>query len=219
MHSVLAFQVSVGILSTLNLHGHTLYSGLVAVLKVTYRHLMAVSLGPALIHAHQHRRPVLALGAAGTAVYLQHHVHRIFFLAEHVFQLETLYRRHGPGVVVVHFLLGDHLFLVEIESELQLIGTRAHFGISVYPPFYALHFLHLLLGTLRVFPEVGRLRAQVFLLKFYLFPVYVEIAAQGVGTLDNIFQLIRSYHFPIYVLWTIISKPPVYSYILSISFL
>ena len=194
VHTILAFQVTVSIFATLNLHGYTLDARLVTILQVTDCHLMTVSLGPAHIHTHQHRCPVLTLRTAGTRVDLHHAVHRILFLAEHVLQLQILDGGNSLGIVVIHLLLGHHLIMVEIVGQLQLVGQGTHLLIAIQPSLDVLHLLHLDLRPLGVFPEVGSLRTQVFLLKFYLFPIDVQIAVQVICAFEDILQLVLCDH-------------------------
>ena len=145
-----------------------------------------MSLSPTLIHSHQHRSPVLTLRATCSTVYLQHTVHRVFLLAQHILKFKVLDSLHSLGIVIVNLLLGDHLVLIEVESELELIGKSLHLGVAIEPLLYGLHLLHLLLGTFGVVPEVGRLSTQVFLLKFYLFLVYLKVSVKRLGALHDI---------------------------------
>ena len=76
MYTVLTFQVAVGIIAG-NLDGTSLDTCLVSFLQVGDGGLIAVSLGIAQIHTHQHACPVLALRTTGTRVNFQHTVHLI----------------------------------------------------------------------------------------------------------------------------------------------
>ena len=156
-----------------------------------------MSFSPPHIHSHEHRCPVLALGAACSGVDFQHTVHRVFLLAQHVFQLQVFNGCDGLAVVLVDFFLCNHLVVVEIEGQLQLVGQSAHILITINPFLDGLHFLHLFLCPLWVFPEIGSLRAQFLLFKFYLFSVDVQVAVQVFCTFQDIFQLVLSYHFTI----------------------
>ena len=158
-----------------------------------------MGLGPPHVHPHEHLCPVLALGAAGAAVYLHHAVHGVFLLAQHVLELESLYGLYGAVVVGIDLLLGDHVVLVEVERELQLIGARAHLLVAVDPALQGLDLLHLLLCPLRVVPEVGGLCAQVFLLILHLLLVNVKVSVERVGALHDVFQLFCGNH--IYIMF------------------
>ena len=178
MHAVLALQVAIGIFAAFNLHGNTFDTCLVAVKKVRDGHLVAVSLGPAHIHAHEHLRPVLCLGASGTTVDLQYSFHRVFLLAQHIHQLQLLNGLDGLAVVVIDFLFGDHFLFIEINGQLKFVGFHAHVVIAVNPFLDGLHLLHLFFGTLRVVPEIGSLRAQVFFFPLHLFLVNLQVELQ-----------------------------------------
>ena len=183
MHPVLRFQITVGIVAPLNLHRHALDTRLITVEQVGYRHLIAVSLRPAHIHTHQHRGPVLCLRTTGTRVNLQHRLHRVLLLAEHILQFQVLDGLNRLGVGVVHLFLGHHLVLVEVEGQLQFVGQGTHLLIAVEPFLDALHLLHLLLCALTVFPEVRRLRTKILLLVLHLFLIYFEVPAQRISPL------------------------------------
>ena len=178
MNTVLALQETIGELTALNLHSDALYSCLVAFLEVAYRHLVAVSFRPSHIHSHEHLCPVLTLCAAGTGVYLEDTLHGVLLLAQHVLQFQFLQQFYRCGVVAVNLFFGDHFFFVEVEGKLQLVGSVTHLVIAVNPFLYGLDFLHLFFRSLAVFPEVGRLRAEVFFFVFYLLAVYVQIVVQ-----------------------------------------
>ena len=67
MHAGLALQKAVGVLALHEDRG-ALEAGLVAVEVIERRHLEAVALRPAVVHAEQHLGPVLRFGAAGARV-------------------------------------------------------------------------------------------------------------------------------------------------------
>ena len=87
-------------------------------------------LTPAHVHAHEHRRPVLALGTAGTRVDLHHTVHRVLLLAQHVHKFQVLNGFYGVGIVGVDLFLCHKLIFIEIEGELKLIDLLFHVFIS-----------------------------------------------------------------------------------------
>ena len=183
MHPVLRFQIAIGIVAPLYLHRDTLDSRLITVEQVGDRHLITMCLCPAHIHTHQHRGPVLCLRTAGTRVDLQHRLHRVLLLAEHILQFQVLDGLYRLGVGVVHLFLSHHLILVEVEGQLQFVGQGTHLLIAVEPFLDTLHLLHLLLGALSVFPEVRRLRTKILLLVLHLFLIYFQIPMQRIGPL------------------------------------
>ena len=65
VHALLAAQVAVGMVAA-DLEGHGLHAGLVAVQVVQHLHGEAHLLAVAGVHAVEHLRPVLGLGAART---------------------------------------------------------------------------------------------------------------------------------------------------------
>ena len=144
---------------------------------------MTVGLSPTHIHTHQHLCPVLRLRTTSTTVDLQHGIHRILLLTEHIHQFQILDGLDSLGVVLIDLLFGHHLLLVEVEGQLQFVGHGTHLVVAINPLLDALHLLHLLLGPFTVFPEVRSLGTEVFLLVFYLFLVDLEIPIQGIGTL------------------------------------
>ncbi len=70
MHPALGLQPAVGVLAR-DLQRRRLDPGLLARAFVDELDLVAPPLGPAHVHAEQHRRPVLAFGAAGAGVNLE----------------------------------------------------------------------------------------------------------------------------------------------------
>ena len=66
MHTILALQITIGILIAFYRHGNTLDTCLIAFLHIGNGHFVAMSLSPAHIHTHQHGSPILALGTTGT---------------------------------------------------------------------------------------------------------------------------------------------------------
>ena len=193
MHAVLTLQVSVGV-GALNLHRHRLDARLVAFLQVGYCHLILVRLRPAHVHAHQHRRPVLAFRTTGTGVDFEHTVHLVGFLTQHVLQLQRLDGFGCLGVRLVQFGFGDESVLAEVEGDFHLVGKAFHLFISVNPALQSLDLLHLGFRFLGVVPESGSLGAQLFFLHLNLLGINVQIAFQGFGTFLDIFQLFYGYH-------------------------
>ncbi len=119
MHAALALQVAVGIFGTgagdiLYLHGDRLDASVVSLQQINDSDLIATLLSPAHIHTHEHLRPVLGLSTAGTGVNLQHSIHRILLLTQHIAQLKVLYGSEGTLVSLVNFLLGKHLITIEL---------------------------------------------------------------------------------------------------------
>src|SRR6516164_818736 len=70
VHAVLRLEPAERVLA-LDLDGRRLDAGLLAGGLLEVIDLVAALLGPARVHAQQHLRPVLALGAAGTGMHLE----------------------------------------------------------------------------------------------------------------------------------------------------
>ena len=144
MDAVFAFKIAVGVVA-LDLDGGGLDAGLFAVLIVEQRILIAVAVGPHGVHAVEHLRPVLRLGAAGTGVERQNGVVRVVLAGEqrgktHFFQLfrERIILRfqlfkHG-GIVLFerHFTHGEKIvpgraeLVVLFALRLQLLDALLH---------------------------------------------------------------------------------------------
>ena len=187
MDTILRLQIAIGIVAALYLHGHALDTSLIAVEQAGDRHLIAMSLCPAHIHPHQHRSPVLSLRTAGTRVYLQHRLHGILLLTEHVLQFQILDGLHGIPISLVDLLFRHHLIFIEVESQLQFVGQCTYLFITVKPAPDTLHLLHLLLGPDTVFPEVWCLSTKILLLILHLLLVYLQITVQRIRPLQHIF--------------------------------
>ena len=89
-------------------------------------------------------------------------------------------------IALVDLFLGHHLLLVEVESQLQLVGSSANLLVVVEPSFDALYLLHLFLGTLLVLPEVRSLGTKILLLVLHAFLVYLQVLVQCVRTVKHI---------------------------------
>ena len=193
VHAVLALEVAKGIVA-FNLHRHGLDAGLVAVLQMGDGGFIAVGLGIAQIHAHQHGRPVLALRAARAGVDFQHARHGIAFLAKHVFEFEIFDGIGCLGVGLIHFFLSHHTVFAEVEGKFQFIGEEFHFFISDNPFLYAFHLFHLFLGALGIVPEAGVLRAQLLFFELHGFCINIEVAVERLHAVFGIFELVGCYH-------------------------
>ena len=82
VHARLCLQVSVGVLAA-DLEGDALEPGLLAWLVVHYLQFIAPGLGPALVHAKEHARPVHGLRPPGPGVYGDDGITGVVLAAEH----------------------------------------------------------------------------------------------------------------------------------------
>ena len=89
VHTILSLEIAVGIVA-LDLDRGRLYSRLVSFKKVSDSHFVTVPLAPAHIHPHQHRTPVVRLGAARSGIYRQHGSKVVPFRAQHIPKLQRL---------------------------------------------------------------------------------------------------------------------------------
>ena len=199
MNAILALQVSIGIFSH-DLHGYALDASLITILHIRDGHLIAVGFTPTHVHTHEHLRPVLAFRAASPRIDLHHCIHWVFLLAQHILQFQVFYGTDSLSIVSIHFLLAHHILMVEVEGKLKLICILTHFLVPFEPFLDTLHLLHLLLGTLGIFPKVRSLGTELLFFKFYFLLVYVQIAMQRISTLHHVFQLIGCYHSSSYIL-------------------
>ncbi len=193
MHAVLALEVSVGEV-TLDIYRARLDARLVTFEEVGNRGLVAMFLAIAQVHAHQHLRPVLALGAPRAGVDFQDHSHMVLLAAEHVAQLQGLDFGHRRGIHRVELGLLEQLLLVEIPAILQLIHSGLDFLVAVHPGLQVLDFLHLGLRLLGMLPEVRHMGAELLLLDLYLLIVDIEIPFERVLALHGLFKLFLSNH-------------------------
>ncbi len=140
-----------------DLERRRLDAGLLAVVDLQRLDLVAALLAEAGVHAHQHRRPILAFGAAGAGVDLDVGVVAVGLAGQHrldlaalgldLQRLQRLLRLGDDGAVALRLGEFDHVRLV---GELLLKLPDA--GDLVVQP---LALAHHRLGALRVVPEVG----------------------------------------------------------------
>ena len=119
--------------------------------------LVAVLLGPARVHAQQHRRPVLAFGAAGAGMDFEIGIvvvglarQQRLELAARDFGLEPAQRVFGFGDDLLVFLgfaeLDQHHLIVELLRDARQRGELlVERGALLHQPA----------GALRIVPEIG----------------------------------------------------------------
>ena len=152
VNPVLAFEVAKYKFS-LDLEGHGLNPGNFALLKVELAHLVAISFGPAQVHAHQHSGPVAGFGSARARRHLEHRAHFIFFAAEHVAELHRaeLLLELGYGRIDVGFL--DDALAVKLNRGLYLAHLGLHRLVSLNPVLEFANLAHGLFGLFGVVPK------------------------------------------------------------------
>ncbi len=162
VHAVLGLEPAEGV-AALHLDGRRLDAGLLALGLLDPFDLVAVLLGPAGVHAHEHAGPVLALGAARSGMHLEEAVigvglarqQRLELAPRHL-RLELSQRRLGLGDGVAVVLGLAELDHGELVVELLLDAPD---GAELILERGAL--LHHALGALLVVPEGGILRLPV----------------------------------------------------------
>ena len=156
MHAGFGLQPAIGVVAA-DLDGRGLDAGLFALGLLEIFDLEAVLLGPARIHAQQHRGPVLALGAAGAGMDFEIGVEAVGLAAEQRFELaagdfllQGFQRGLGLGhdaLIVLGLAEFDHADIVlELALDLADAGKRILQRGSL---------LHQLLRLLRIVPEIG----------------------------------------------------------------
>jgi hypothetical protein len=119
VHAVLGAQVAVG-RGAGDGDGHVVDAGLVALLVVDDLGLVAASLAEAQVHAHEHRRPVLGVGAARAGLDAQDGVAAIGRAGEHAIELglaELLIDARDLRLGV-----GDDRLVIFGGAELEVLG-------------------------------------------------------------------------------------------------
>ena len=157
MHAILALQIAIRII-TLDIHRYRFDTGLISLLVVGDGHLIAIALGPTLIHTHQHGGPILALCSSRSGVDLQDAAHLVGLFTQHVAELQLLHQVKRFAISLIQLLLADNLLPDIIIRQLQLLGRRFHRIIQLNPFLQLPYFLHLDLCLLGILPESGILR-------------------------------------------------------------
>ena len=193
MHTALAFQEAVCLVA-FNLHRHGLDAGFVTILIVADGYLVFMCFSPTLVHAHEHRSPVLTFRSTCARIDFQHGVHAICLLAKHVLQLQRLNQVECLGIVLVHFLFGHELFLVVVKSQFEFVAGSLHLVVAVQPLANVLHFFHLSLRSLGVFPKVGCLCAKLFFFHFHALLLNTQVSIKRFRALFYVFKLVCCNH-------------------------
>lgn len=154
---MLTAQVAVSVLTGNHQRG-SLDAGLVAVLIVHGLALEAVAVRPALIHAQQHRGPVLGLRAAGPRVDGEHTVVAVVLPAEEGGQPGGLHVLLQGGVALLQLL--QHGVVVLLHAHLaehqQVLHRAQALVVGLNLVLEVLDALRDLLGLLHVVPEALR---------------------------------------------------------------
>ena len=165
VHAALAFEVAVGELAD-EFESRRLDSDLLAVLHVDHLDLVTVRFAPAHVHAHQHRSPVEAFGAARAGVDFHDRAEPVLFAAQHVAHFERLDHLQYPAVLRVELLGGRYPLADEFGQQVQLFHRRGDRIVGGDPVFDPGHLFQLLLGLARIVPEVRRMGQRLLLVEF-----------------------------------------------------
>ena len=168
VHAALGLEVAVGVVAV-HLEGDGLDAGLVAVEQVDLAHLEAHALGVADVHAVEHLRPVLRLGAARARVQREQGVAAVVFAVEqrgeferveilpHALQLPADFLAHG---VVV-------LFLGQFHHHFDVVGAGNEGFVVLYLRLGLMGVGGDALRALQIVPEAGG--GHVFLIFYQIF--------------------------------------------------
>ena len=113
--------------------------------------------GPAGVHAHQHQRPVLGVGAAGTGVDADHGAFLVVGAAEQALQLPAI--QIGPQLLQRLIGFGEQFLIrleaVDLNGGLGIGYGRLPLAELLELGLHLIELAHLGLGLLLVIPEVG----------------------------------------------------------------
>ena len=115
---------------------------------------MAVAIGPAQVHTHEHTRPVAGLGSACSRRYLQHGAHLVFFAAEHVSELQGTQLRLKLRDGRVYLRLFNYALAVKFYRGLDFAKLRLNGLVALDPVLQFADFAHGQFGLLGVVPKI-----------------------------------------------------------------
>ena len=119
MHACFGAQPAVGVVAC-KADGGALDARNFALADVDDFGLVAVGIAPAQVHAQQHVRPVLRLGAAGASLNVEERAVRIHLAGEHATELELLEVSLDPCEVRIHTLRRG--FVVFLDGHVEQLG-------------------------------------------------------------------------------------------------
>ena len=178
MHAGFGLQPAIGVL-TLDQKRRRLDAGGVAVLMLKLFDLIAMRVGPARIHAQQHRGPILALGAAGAGIDLEVGVIAVGLAGEQRFEFGFRGALLGLLQSVMGFIdkpliafrlshFGQFQGVAHIAFQRQ---DRVHAGLEL------IALAHKLLGLLGIVPKIRALAERVQFIETDLSAIPVKDAS------------------------------------------
>ena len=165
MHAALRLQVAESIVS-LHLNRRRLYACILTFEQVGDCGLVAIALGPAKIHPHQHRAPIVRFSSAGTRIYRKHSLERVSLLSEHIPQFQFLDLLHRICVGLPQFFLFFRFhsilfcgfrsggFLRKLIKHVQIFHSPKRLVVSVHPKLQSGSFLEKSLRSLCIVPKI-----------------------------------------------------------------
>src|SRR6185312_8746244 len=160
VHARLRLQQSVGVLA-LDGQGGALDARLFALLAVIDHHPETVPLGPARVHAQQHLRPVLALGAARAVMDGKDGVQRVVFPAQQGARFDPLQPGAQPVQLAPQIALDRLPLPRQLEQGFEVLQTAPQRGIVVEQLLHPLPRPVHRLRARRIVPESGFARLGV----------------------------------------------------------
>jgi hypothetical protein len=156
VHARFGFQPAIGVVAA-DLDGGGLDAGLFALRLLQILDLEATLLGPARIHAQEHRGPVLALGSPGAGVNLEIGIEAVGFARQQGFELTA---RDFPLQGLERGLGFSHharivLGLAEFDHADIVFELALDLADAVQRILKRGALLHQLLGLLGIVPEIG----------------------------------------------------------------
>ena len=182
MHAVFALQIAVGVL-TLDHDRRALETGLVAVEIVEHLEFKAVLVRPLHIHAVEHLRPVLRLGAARAGVEGQNRVAVVVFAGKE--RRESCLLHIGFEFTVALFELGQQARVVHLRSH---VDQREQIVARGNELFVAVNFIVQLLGAHLVFLRALQIVPEAVLVRLELEAVQLLTGLLDLQRLEEVFK-------------------------------
>ena len=182
MHAVFALQIAVGVL-TLDHDRRALETGLVAVEIVEHLEFKAVLVRPLHIHAVEHLRPVLRLGAARAGVERQNGVAVVVFAGKE--RRESRLLHIGFELFVALFELWQQARVVHLRSH---VDQREQIVARGNELFVAVNFILQLLGAHLVFLRALQIVPEAVLVRLELEAVQLLTGLLDLQRLEEVFK-------------------------------
>ena len=203
MDAVFSLQVAVGVIA-LDFDGGGLDAGFFALQQGGDRHLVAVALAPAEVHAHEHGRPVVRLRAAGAGIDGKDCAEVVAFVPQHILEFQRLHGLDGLGEGGIQFagfigfdgfvLAAADTVLREVVQDVQVVHEGSGLLEVRHPGLHAGELLEEAFGGLGVVPEIGGQAFLRLLLHFLPFAGDVQALFEGVQAFAQVLDLFEGRH-------------------------